>query len=91
MVPVDSSSFCMLREKPGSELAITFLHYKILTSWRCKEGRGAAGDGFSAVFPRGQRGSKAGVDGTELIKVLLQDSHLSGKKWKDLHNCLTEV
>lgn len=38
MVPVDLGSFCMLREKPGSELAITFLHYKILTSWRCEEG-----------------------------------------------------
>lgn len=26
------------QREAGSELAITFLHYKILTSWRCEEG-----------------------------------------------------
>lgn len=70
----------MLREKPSSELAIKFLHYKISTSWWCEEEGGEGGrqgDGFSPVSPKGA-GSKARADGTELIKVLLQYSHLSG-------------
>lgn len=32
------SSFCMFRVKPGSELAIKFLHYILSISWPCKEG-----------------------------------------------------
>lgn len=73
----------MLKEKLGCELAIKFLHYKISTSWRCEEGEeGAAGDGFSPVSLKGL-GSKAWADGTKLIKVLLQYSHLSGKSWRD--------
>lgn len=81
MVPVDSGSFCMLREKPGSELAITFLHYKILTSWRCEEGEKR--QQFLRSLSPGRAGSKAWVDGSELINVLLQCSYLSGKNWED--------
>lgn len=79
VVPVDLGSFCMFREKLGSELAITFLHYKILTSWRCEEGGERNGRGrFLRSFSPRRAGSKAYADGTELIKVLLQCSHLSG-------------
>lgn len=75
MVSVDLGSFCMFRETPGSELAITFLHYKILTSRWCEEGGARQrGDRLS----RGRAGSKAWADGMELIKVLPHCSHLSG-------------
>lgn len=71
VVSVDLGSFCMFRETPGSELAITFLHYKILTSRRCEEGGARQrGDRLS----RGRAGSKAWADGTELPHC----SHLSG-------------
>lgn len=66
--PADRSSFCMLSEERRSELAITFLHYNILTSWRCKESaERRQGDAFSQEPPRGAvEGAKQG-----LIKVLL--------------------
>lgn len=70
MVPVELGSFCMLREKPGSELAITFLHYKILTSWRCEEG--GEGTASRQSLPSLSPGSRARTDGAELIKALLQ-------------------
>lgn len=55
----------MLREKPGSELAIKFLHYKISTSWRCEE----SGGGQKGTVSRQGLESKAWADGTELIKA----------------------
>lgn len=77
VAPVDLDSFCMLREKPGSELAIKFLHYKVLTSWRC-EGVESGGKGRREKLLRENR-EQSMVDGTELIKALVHYSYLSGK------------
>lgn len=44
--------------------------------------RGGRGRCLPSISP-GRVGRKAWADGTELIKVLLQYSHLSGKNWKD--------
>lgn len=59
VVPADWSSFCMLREEPGSELAITFLHYKILTSWWCKEGGEGQQGTVSLQFIPGDSGEQS--------------------------------
>lgn len=55
----------MLREERRSQLAITFLHYNILTSWRCEEGgERQQGDAFSQDSPWGEMwgGSREGAD-----------------------------
>lgn len=49
----------MLREEPGSELAITFLHYKILTSWWCKEGGEGQQGTVSLQFIPGDSGEQS--------------------------------
>lgn len=67
-VPVDLGSFRMLGEKLGSELAIKFLHYKISTSWRCKDGgEEQRGD---TCFPR-ELEAKQGLMGRSWLKLLL--------------------